>query len=115
PDPREPMSIRKKRLINPGLQLRLVVVFLCCAGLAVQVEAILIAFTLSRLAEKMPTDGQRLLDAMPEFLTTNLILTFLVLAPLTLGVGIVATFRIAGPLHRFEQFLRAVLAKEQVS
>jgi hypothetical protein len=36
-----------------------------------------------------------------------------VLLPLTLSVGIVATFRIAGPLHRFETFLRAIANGEK--
>jgi nitrogen fixation/metabolism regulation signal transduction histidine kinase len=45
---------------------------------------------------------------------TNLLLTFLLLTPLMLGVGIVATFKIAGPLHNFEQFLRAVRDGQQV-
>jgi hypothetical protein len=108
------MQKRKQKLINPRLQLRLVAIFLCAAGLAVQVEAILIATTLSHLAGQMPNDGAVLLDQLPEFVRTNLLLTFLVLAPLMLGVGVVATFKIAGPLYRFEQFLIAVRDGTQV-
>jgi len=108
------MFQRKKKLIKPRLQLRLVAIFLCAAGLAVQVEAILIALTLTRLARSLTNDGPELLEQMPEFVRTNLLLTFLLLAPLMLGVGIVATFRIAGPLHNFEQFLRAVRDGKQV-
>jgi hypothetical protein len=108
------MSIRKKKLINPGLQLRLVAIFLCAAALAVQAEAILITYMLTRLAERMPTDGSLLLAALPEFVRTNLLLTFAVLAPLTLVFGIVATYRIAGPLYRFEQFLRNVREGKQI-
>jgi hypothetical protein len=105
---------RKKKLINPRLQLRLVVIFLCAAGLAVQVEAILITLTLTRLSRTLTNDGFQLLEQMPEFVRTNLVLTFLLLAPLMLGVGIVATFKIAGPVHNFEQFLRAVRDGQQV-
>lgn len=108
------MFQRKKKLINPRLQLRLVAIFLCAAGLAVQVEAILITLTLTHLAGKLPNDGSELLEQLPEFVRTNLALTVLVLTPLMLGVGIVATFKIAGPLHRFEQFLRAVRDGHQV-
>ena len=108
------MFQRKKKLIKPRLQLRLVAVFLCAAGLAVQVEAILIALTLSRLSQGLTNDGSELLEQLPEFVRTNLLLTFLVLTPLMLGVGIVATFKIAGPLHNFEQFLRAVRDGQQV-
>jgi len=105
---------RKKKLINPRLQLRLVGIFLCAAGLAVQVEAILITMTLARLSRTLTHDGSELLEQLPEFVRTNLLLTFLLLTPLMLGVGIVATFKIAGPLHNFEQFLRAVRDGQQV-
>jgi len=105
---------RKKKLINPRLQLRLVVIFLCAAGLAVQVEAILLTLTLTRLSRTMTNGGSELLEHVPEFVRTNLVLTFLLLTPVMLGVGIVATFKIAGPLHNFEQFLRAVRDGRQV-
>ena len=108
------MLTRKKKLINPGLQLRLVAIFLCSAALAVQAEAILITYTLTKLAEEMPNDGSVLLSQLPEFVRTNLLLTFALLAPLTLGVGIVATFRVAGPLYRFEKFLQAIKEGRQV-
>jgi hypothetical protein len=108
------MFQRKKKLINPRLQLRLVAIFLCAAGLAVQVEAILVALTLTRLAGGLPNDGSELMEQVPEFVRTNLLLTFLLLTPLMLGVGIVATFKIAGPLHRFDLFLRAVRDGHQV-
>jgi len=108
------MFQRKKKLINPRMQLRLVAIFLCTAGLAVQVEAILVGWTLSRLSAQLPNDGPALLEQLPEFVRTNLFLTFLVLTPLMLGVVIVATFKIAGPIHRFEQFLRAVREGQQV-
>jgi hypothetical protein len=81
------MQTRKKKLINPGLQLRLVAIFLCSAALAVQAEAILITYTLTKLAEEMPNDGSVLLSQLPEFVRTNLLLTFALLATLTLGVG----------------------------
>src|SRR5262249_28502011 len=105
PQPGCLMRLRRNRLSNPSLQLRLVAVFLCTAALAVQAEAILITYTLTKLAERMPTDGSLLLSELPEFVRTNLLLTFAILAPTALGVGIIATFRIAGPLYRIEQFL----------
>jgi len=108
------MSMRKKKFINPRLQLRLVAIFLCAAGLAVQVEAILITLTLTKLAGTLPSDGSELMEQVPDFVRTNLMLTFLVLTPLMLAVGVVATFKIAGPLHRFDLFLRAVRDGHQV-
>ena len=105
---------RKKKLINPRLQLRIILIFFCAAALAVQLEAVLIAITLSRLAKTMPNDGAELTERMPEFVRTNLILAFVVLAPLMLVIGVIATFKICGPLYRFEVFLRAVRDGRQI-
>ena len=63
------MYKRKKKLINPRLQLRLVAIFLFVAVLAVQIEAILAALSLSQLAESLPNDGPLVLaevDSGPE-------------------------------------------------
>lgn len=108
------MHSRKKKLIRPGLQLRLVLTFLCAAALSVQAQAIMLAFTLSRLADYMPSDGARVLEQLPEFIVENVLLGLAILVPVTLGVGLFATFRIAGPIYRFEQFLRAVRDGQQV-
>lgn len=105
---------RKKKLINPRMQLRLILIFFCAAGLAVQVEAVLIAATMSRLAKTLPNDGAELSERIPEFVRTNLILAFLVLTPVMLFIGVIATFKICGPLYRFEQFLRAVRDGRQI-
>ena len=102
------MFQRKKKLINPRLQLRLAAIFLFAAVLAVQIQAILVALTLSQLAERMPNDGPLILSELGSFVRWNLLLTFALLAPVMIGVGILATFQVAGPLYRFEQFLRAV-------
>jgi hypothetical protein len=102
------MALRKKKLIKPSLQLKLAGMFLCAAGLAVQVEAILLAATLRRAAEKLPYDGGTLLNEIPEIVRTNLLLTFVLLTPVMLGVGVAVTFRIAGPLYRFELYLKAL-------
>ncbi|MFN0008259.1 MAG: hypothetical protein ACKVXR_10150 [Planctomycetota bacterium] len=110
----QPSFKRRKKLINPRMQLRLILIFFCAAGLAVQVEAVLIAMTMSRLAKTLPNDGAELSERMPEFVRTNLILAFLVLTPVMLFIGVIATFKICGPLYRFEQFLRAVRDGRQI-
>lgn len=105
---------RRKKLVNPRSQLRLILIFFCAAGLAVQVAAVSIAVTLSRLAKTLPNDGAELNERLPEFVRTNLIMTFLVLAPFMLLIGVIATFKIFGPLYRFEQFLKAVRDGRQI-
>ena len=43
-----------------------------------------------------------------------LAVSFGMLLPLTIAIGILVTFRIAGPLYRFERFLELVIRGEQV-
>lgn len=103
---------RKKKLVNPQLQLKLVLFFMTCAGVAVFVQAILLTRTLSGLAQELPSDGQMVQDMIPAMLGSNLFLTFLLLLPTMFVLGVLATFRIAGPLYRFEQHLKALAAGE---
>jgi hypothetical protein len=105
---------RRKKLINPRMQLRLSLIFFCAAGLAVQIQAVLIAVTFSRLAKSLPNDAVEMAEKMPEFVRTNLILAFVVLTPLMLFIGVLATFKIFGPLYRFEVFLKAVRDGRQI-
>ena len=43
-----------------------------------------------------------------EILWSHLFLTVGLMIPLTLFTGILVTFRVAGPVHRFEQHLKAI-------
>jgi signal peptidase II len=43
-----------------------------------------------------------------------LLVSFGMLLPLTIAVGILVTFRIAGPIYRFESYIKSVLRGEEV-
>jgi nitrogen fixation/metabolism regulation signal transduction histidine kinase len=47
-------------------------------------------------------------------LVEALLVSLLFLVPMTVGVGILATFRIAGPIYRFETYLDQVARGEEV-
>jgi signal transduction histidine kinase len=59
-----------------------------------------------------PTERDVLMDAIPEVLIQSLLLTFCVVLPLIFLVGVLLTFRIAGPVYRFETYLSQILRGE---
>lgn len=99
---------RKKILIRPRLQLLYALVFTSTAALYVFLQTILFHWTLDRIAARVPTGSEAVLSQVMVAMRTNLLITFLILVPLTLWLGVYVTFRVAGPLYRFEQFLKSV-------
>lgn len=103
---------RRKKLIQPRLQLRLILAFFGVATLALILQFILFATSLSNLASELPSEGPLLLERIPSHTLWVLAVSFLVLMPLTFGVGVIVTFRVAGPLYRFDQHLKAIARGE---
>ena len=103
---------RSKKLIQPRLQLRLIFTFLGVALLALLLQFLLFGATLSSLAADLPQDGPVLLDRIPQYTLLVFGVSLCVLLPMTLCVGVIVTFRIAGPLYRFEQHLKAIVRGE---
>jgi hypothetical protein len=99
---------RKQKLIKPALQLRLIVVFACVACASAVIQAIMLNRTVMQLFEQVPEEANALLGMWPDVLLNNVLLTFALVAPVTLGIGILATFRIAGPVFRLEQHLKQI-------
>lgn len=104
---------RRRKLIKPGLQLSLVGAFGGVAILAILLQFLLMGFLLIRAASALEGGGGELASRVPPVLLTVLGLSLLVLAPLFVGIGVLLTFRVAGPIWRFEQFLGAVARGEQ--
>ena len=102
------MIKRKKKLIEPRLQLRFSLAFLSSALMLVLVQAIVIQFVLQRIAARLPHDGQLLQAEIPGALLISFAVAFLLLAPLSLAIGVRTTFPVLGPLYRFRIFLRQV-------
>lgn len=104
---------RSIRLIQPRLQLKLVLTFLGMAMLSLTLQFLLLAAALVALAGDLPNDGLTMQQELPERLLWILGLSFGVCLPLIFCVGVVITFRIAGPLYRFERFLESVKKGEK--
>jgi len=100
--------LRRKRLINPRVQLRLTAIFLLLSLLATVGVALALSLSLMDLMQHDGLDKHTLADGWVGIVIENVGLVALVLVPLCVLVGIRATFPILGPLYRIEQFLRAV-------
>lgn len=103
---------RSNKLIKPRMQLRLVAVFLLIAVAAVVAQAVVLNTTVIRAAHRLPGAGEELLALWPGLLGQNVLFLFLLLVPGILALGVLATFRIAGPVFRIEQHLARVVQGE---
>ncbi len=103
---------RRIKLIKPRLQLRMVGAFfgLCALGLVAQ--TLVIGAVLMTFATEMPSGGTLLAEALPDLLAKTLLLSFALLVPALLLIGIRITFRVAGPLFRFERHLQEIASGE---
>ena len=97
---------RKVRLINPGLQLKLTLMFLFVSVTCNLVQCTLLIGSIIEVTENSPHVA-RVLNSS---LWKHLLITLGLLIPLTLSVGILVTHRVAGPCYRFEQFFKSVAA-----
>lgn len=111
----QPQSHRRRiKLIKPRLQLKMVGVFVGLSALGFLLQSLHVGLRLSELSASMPEGGSYLMAVMPELPLEILLVSFGMLLPLTIAVGILVTFRIAGPVYRFEKYLKAVLRGEEV-
>lgn len=102
------MSQRRSKVPRPRLQMKLILMFLSVALCCVLLQFNLLGAATSELAMRVPGAGLPLGYMVMDLMSQHLLICLACLVPLTLAVGIAVTFRIAGPLHRFEQHLRAI-------
>lgn len=110
----QPGFQRRRKLIEPRIQIRFFLFFLTISGLAVLIQAIVLNFLMQRVARQLPSDGDLLLTHMPGLLGIGLLVTFVLLAPLTFVLGVQTTFPIVGPLYRFRVYLGQIARGESV-
>ena len=101
-----PKKLRRKvRLIRPNLQLRMTLTFVWLSALSLLLQYILFMSTLTKAALGLPNDGTVFLEQVNGILFGMLVASFGVLLPLTFGIGVILTHKIAGPVHRMQVFL----------
>lgn len=101
-------NLRRKNLICPKLQLKMALVFVATSACFLALMGYLCAWLLTGESFASPSEAARVQERVFPILIQAFVISMAVLIPATLIVGILATFLVAGPLYRFEQFLNAV-------
>lgn len=104
---------RRIKLIQPSLQLKLIGTFMGVSALAMMLQFLLFTSSMSEVAAELPEDGALLLQAMQDTSWRIFLLTFGMLLPVTALVGVLVTFRWAGPIFRFKQHLSRIALGER--
>lgn len=104
---------RKRKLIEPRIQKRFVLIFLSTTALAGLVQALVLSHLLLGVADRLPSDGLELKTQLLGILASGMTITLLILTPLTLAVGIASTHKVVGPLYRFRVYLTQLAAGER--
>lgn len=108
-----PRNRRRIKLIRPGLQLRMAAAFGGICALALLVQSLVLSVELVRLAGRMPGGSEYLTEALPGILGAVFVWSALLVMPALLVLGIRITFRVAGPLTRFQRHFEAIERGEQ--
>jgi signal transduction histidine kinase len=104
---------RTIKLILPRLQLKLIFVFVSLSALALLLQYLLLMSVLANVAAELPHDGLLLLDGLGAMMSRIFLISAGVLLPLTALVGVLVTHRFAGPIYRFQIFLRQLAKGER--
>jgi hypothetical protein len=104
---------RRRQLIKPSLQVRFGLIFAGLTALSLTLQGLLFGSMVVGVAERMPAGGEYLLELLPGMMERSIVFALLIAVPLTVLVGIHATFPVVGPLYRIEGFLREVVRGER--
>lgn len=83
-------------------------VFVGLSALALLLQFVLFTNVVHGIAVELPNDGEVMMEEFVGRMFFVLAASAFVFLPLTFLVGILTTFRVAGPLYRIERFLVAV-------
>lgn len=104
---------RRKKFVKPEVQRHWAIMLLLVTGVSMLGQGILLMFILTRLALELPNDGELVVASIPGNLAWSMGLTFLFLAPFLVVTAVLVSFRFAGPIYRFEQYLKQVIAGDR--
>ena len=105
---------RRKKLIKPGIQLRLVLSFVGLSVMGLMLQFLLLGSRMTNTAATLDGGGGDLAEEIPAMLLETFGVSLAILVPVTFVFGVLLTFRLAGPIYRFEQYLRSVARGEQI-
>lgn len=108
-----PPHRRRFRIIRPSLQLRLILTFIGISAFALLLQYTLFArFAVELTTVQAASDGLPLEDIGARLMQIFLV-SFVAMLPPTFVIGVLATHKFAGPIYRFEVYLKQVIAGEK--
>lgn len=105
-------SKRRIKLIKPRLQVRLTMTFVGLAAMGLVLQFLLLMARMSKHSLGFESEGSALFEQLDAVLLGTLFTAALLILPLVFAVGVLTTFRIAGPLYRIERHLEQVARGE---
>jgi signal peptidase II len=105
-------NLRFRKLIQQSFQLRLIGKFVGLAALALLLQFLWLGWLLSE-ALRGAGESAALYEQIPAIVLKTLGFSLAVLLPILFGLGVLLTHRIAGPIYRFETYLRALARGER--
>jgi hypothetical protein len=105
------VHVRSRKLIKPSFQLRLTAKFAGLTAAALVLQFLLLDGLLSGALRG--SEHAAVLELIPGIALRALVLALAVLLPALFVLGALLTHRVAGPIYRFETYLRALARGEQ--
>jgi len=102
--------LRKRKLIDKSLQLRMVAIFVTIGCASVLFQVILMNASLLELARETSDGGLAMLESARGRVAMNIVWTLGVMIPLMVSIGIASTHRVAGPAYRMRRHLEEIAA-----
>lgn len=100
--------LRRQKLVNRGLQIRLTAKFVGLAVLSMSLQFLFLGYRLLGALEGVEGRGGDLAGELPGLMLETLAISLLLILPAMVVMGVMLTFRIAGPAHRLETYLNQV-------
>jgi hypothetical protein len=109
------LHTRRIKLINVPLQMKLTFIFVGMAAVSLLLQVLLFTKCLGDVAAMLPHDGAIFWAQMRSVFLGVFLTSTLAFLPLIFLIGVLTTFRIAGPLYRLETYLSSIVRGEEPS
>lgn len=108
------LNRRKRVLVSPRVQITAALILVGMVGVGMLLLTLLAQGSLTDTAENHPRVTRAFLSEIQGELLNDLVLALLVLSPLAFATGVLMTFRLVGPIYRFETYLLQLLRDEEL-
>ncbi len=99
---------RRIKLIKPRLQIKLTLIFMGFSARALLLQYLLLTSSLTSAALRLPSDSALMLREISSVLLRSIAISFALFMPPIVMIGILTTFRVAGPVFVFHRFLKNI-------